>query len=160
MKALTLTQPWATLVALGEKQIETRSWKTPYRGPLAIHSAKGFPEDCEARCYEEPFYTALGRPNIITSGIDLALDPILPRGFVLATCKLVGCVKTDYLQRGKPIPSNGWPSTEAFELTEDEWAFGDYSPGRWAWLLADISMLSKPIAARGYQFLWEWVAQP
>ena len=40
MKALTMTQPWATLVALGENTIETRSWSTSYRGPLAIHSAR------------------------------------------------------------------------------------------------------------------------
>lgn len=41
MKAITLTQPWATLVAIGAKRIETRSWATRYRGPLAIHAAKG-----------------------------------------------------------------------------------------------------------------------
>ena len=40
MKALTLYQPWATLVAIGAKKIETRSWSTPYRGPLAIHAGK------------------------------------------------------------------------------------------------------------------------
>jgi hypothetical protein len=44
MKALTLTQPWATLVAIGAKTIETRSWPTSYRGPLAIHAAKGYPK--------------------------------------------------------------------------------------------------------------------
>jgi activating signal cointegrator 1 len=44
MKAITLTQPWATLVAIGAKRIETRSWPTNYRGPLAIHAAKGFPK--------------------------------------------------------------------------------------------------------------------
>ena len=43
MKALTLTPPWATLVALGHKRVETRSWRTQSRGPLAIHAAKGFP---------------------------------------------------------------------------------------------------------------------
>lgn len=32
MKVLTIRQPWATLIALGEKQIETRSWRTAYRG--------------------------------------------------------------------------------------------------------------------------------
>ena len=41
MKVLTLTQPWATLVAIGAKHIETRSWATSYRGPLAIHAGKG-----------------------------------------------------------------------------------------------------------------------
>lgn len=41
MKGLSLTQPWATLVAIGAKRIETRIWATSYRGPLAIHAAKG-----------------------------------------------------------------------------------------------------------------------
>ncbi len=44
MKALTLTQPWAHLVAVGAKRVETRSWPTPYRGPLAIHAAQGWGE--------------------------------------------------------------------------------------------------------------------
>jgi hypothetical protein len=38
MKAITIIQPWATLIALGEKKFETRSWTTKYRGPLAIHA--------------------------------------------------------------------------------------------------------------------------
>lgn len=38
MKALTLHQPWASLVALGVKTVETRGWATSYRGPLAIHA--------------------------------------------------------------------------------------------------------------------------
>lgn len=40
MKAISLWQPWATLIATGAKQIETRSWATSYRGPIAIHAAK------------------------------------------------------------------------------------------------------------------------
>lgn len=32
MKAITVIQPWATLLATGKKHIETRSWKTNYRG--------------------------------------------------------------------------------------------------------------------------------
>ena len=43
MKALSLTQPWASLVVIGAKCYETRSWATNYRGPLAIHASKGFP---------------------------------------------------------------------------------------------------------------------
>lgn len=38
MKAITLHQPWASLVAEGVKTIETRSWSTKYRGPLVIHA--------------------------------------------------------------------------------------------------------------------------
>lgn len=41
MKALSLWQPWASLIADGRKKIETRHWPMRYRGPLAIHAAKG-----------------------------------------------------------------------------------------------------------------------
>ncbi len=44
MKALSLWQPWASLIALGVKTIETRSWATNYRGPLAIHAGLRRPE--------------------------------------------------------------------------------------------------------------------
>lgn len=40
MKAITIRQPWASLIALGEKKIETRSWQTKYRGPILIHAGK------------------------------------------------------------------------------------------------------------------------
>lgn len=43
MRALTLHQPWASLIAVGAKSIETRSWRTNYRGPLAIHAGKRVP---------------------------------------------------------------------------------------------------------------------
>lgn len=41
MKALTVRQPWADLIITGRKSIEVRSWPTRYRGPMAIHAAKG-----------------------------------------------------------------------------------------------------------------------
>lgn len=40
MKALSLKQPWANLIASGKKTIETRKWKTNYRGDLIICSSK------------------------------------------------------------------------------------------------------------------------
>ena len=40
MKALSVKQPWANLIAIGEKTIETRTWATQYRGPLLIVSSK------------------------------------------------------------------------------------------------------------------------
>ena len=41
MKALTISQPYASLIASGEKWVENRRWETKYRGPLAIHAGKG-----------------------------------------------------------------------------------------------------------------------
>jgi hypothetical protein len=40
MKAVSLWQPFASLIYTGAKKIETRSWPTNYRGPLAIHAAR------------------------------------------------------------------------------------------------------------------------
>jgi len=40
MKALSVKQPWANLIAEGKKTIETRSWPTDYRGELLIVSSR------------------------------------------------------------------------------------------------------------------------
>ncbi|MHB1844897.1 MAG: ASCH domain-containing protein [Deltaproteobacteria bacterium] len=40
MKALSVQQPWANMIASGEKTIETRTWTTAYRGPLLIVSSR------------------------------------------------------------------------------------------------------------------------
>ena len=39
MKVLSLTEPYATLIRENKKKIETRSWKTSYRGELYIHAS-------------------------------------------------------------------------------------------------------------------------
>lgn len=44
MKGITLWQPWASAIACGVKTHETRSWKTRFRGPIAIHAAKHVPQ--------------------------------------------------------------------------------------------------------------------
>lgn len=40
MKAITIKQPFATLIAAGLKEYEFRTWKTAYRGELLIHAGK------------------------------------------------------------------------------------------------------------------------
>lgn len=42
MKALTIKQPWARLIIIGEKPVENRGWATSHRGPLAIHAGKSW----------------------------------------------------------------------------------------------------------------------
>ena len=127
MKALTLTQPWATLVALGSKNVETRSWRTHYRGPLAIHAAKGFP--AAARQFAEQ-QRALDR-----------LPTPLPLGALLCTVELIDCQPTTLI-----APS----------LTPLERLYGDYSPDRWAWLFDPNSLrvLATPTPATGSLGLW------
>ena len=142
MKALTLTQPWASLVALGAKRIETRSWSTPYRGSLAIHAAKGFPKWAKETCNKSEFAAELG-PNP------------LPLGAVVATCRLISCIPTRELQQNRVIEVDYLAGCADFVMTDVERTFGDYEPGRWAWLLADVVPLEPPILATGALGLWE-----
>jgi hypothetical protein len=65
MKVLTLAQPWATLVAIGAKKIETRSWPTNYRGPLAIQFAR--PEQRPRQKHPSQYRARWGRRSISSS---------------------------------------------------------------------------------------------
>ena len=40
IKVLSIIEPWATLIKEKKKYIETRTWKTNYRGELYIHASK------------------------------------------------------------------------------------------------------------------------
>ncbi len=152
MKVLTLTQPWATLVAIGAKKIETRSWETMYRGPLAIHAAKGFPKPAQELCFTEPFLSALA---VTMVGQGKYRPDQLPRGMIVAIGELFDCRSTEEARPGK----RGWfahvnNKPVYWELTDQERAFGDYTPGRYAWLLANVRPLPAPIPAKGALGLW------
>ena len=134
MKALTLYQPWATLVAIGEKTIETRSWPTKHRGFLLIHAAAEFPVCTRGLCALTPFAEALAKHNLQRDD--------LPTGKILAIADLVDCIPTGDL-RG-PLPPN-------------ERAFGDYRPGRYAWFLRGVRVVfDPPIPAKGNRRLWNY----
>lgn len=73
MKALSLWQPWASLVALGTKRIETRHWYLKHRGLLAIHAAQHVDKDA---CLQFGLYWNE-----------------LPRGAVVCTVTVLDCVQ-------------------------------------------------------------------
>src|SRR5689334_12936841 len=107
MKALSLHQPWATLMALHIKTIETRGWQTKYRGPLAIHAAK------RVVAWEElsPFL----RDYIVE------LDAPMPLGAIVAVVELYDCLGVATLTAKYP------------DLIQHEQAFGNFTPGRFGW---------------------------
>lgn len=142
MKALSLIQPWATLVTIRAKRMETRSWSTSYRGRIAVHASKGFPIDCRELCGEWPFDEALTRAGINAW-------PRLPRGAIIATCELIACVPTRGIEQRRGELWTRYP------FSDRERAFGDFTPGRWAWLLADVQALAEPIPCRGALGLWD-----
>ena len=131
--AISLYNPWAYLAAIAAKKYETRSWLTNYRGMIAIHATIISPEWATMLCEQSPFNEVLAEAGI-TSWREL------PRGVLLATGRLVGCVRTDNI---------------AAHISAHERAFGDWTPGRYAWELADMQLLPEPIPARGRQGLWD-----
>jgi len=155
MKALTICQPWATLVTIGAKRIETRSWSTTYRGPLAIHAAAGLGpvggfKGLVRQCRVDPFR------GVLRAAADDGLIPEYiddyPLGAIVAVAELVEVYQilegvTGFYAEDSSI---------LFDLTDQERAFGDYTPGRYAWLLADVRRLEEPIPARGALGLWNW----
>lgn len=172
MKVLTLTQPWATLVAIGAKHIETRSWATNYRGPLAIHAAKGYGKGGarghKELCGTEPFcsvlnaackahYDALDKSRGVLRA--MAESPFMPTGAIVATCELVGCelIGYDWPDNQQLAYTGKWGRAyHGHQLTTQERAFGDYSVGRFVWLLTSIQPLATPIPAKGALGLWDW----
>ena len=137
MKALTLHQPWASLIALGEKTIETRSWRAGYTGRIAIHAGKLSQERAE-ECQEEPY-----RSLLVKHGIKVIGD--LPWGAVIATAMLVGYHRMD----------DDYVSAMTIERP-DEVRLGFFAPGRYGWVLSDVEPFQVPVPARGYQGLWDW----
>ena len=138
-----MTQPWATLVAIGENTIETRSWNTRYRGPLVIHAAKGFPRDARDLCRLLPYREVLAK-----GGYDNAND--LPLGAVIAVANLEAVLEFD-----RRSLRDVRARAAAGEFPPHEADFGDFSPGRYGWVLKDVRRLSEPIPARGMLGLWE-----
>lgn len=152
MKAITLWQPWASLLACGAKEFETRSWATSYRGPIAIHAAAKKPSGIWGAI--EPIIDRVRELLHIT-------DPDeLPRGAVIATAELVGCYKiVRYGGRGLSGNDPGWIDDDEKGIyfpSEQELMFGDWTPGRYAWELADVKILPEPIPVKGMQGLWNW----
>ncbi len=128
MKAISICQPFASAIALGLKHIETRTRRIHYRGPLAIHAGQRCTPDLRAKfAYEFLFhFRSAGVPYFEQ----------LPLGAIVAVCDVIDCQPTESL---------------ADTLSVDERSFGDYTPGRFGWILGNVRKLDMPIFCRGYQ---------
>lgn len=133
IKALSVWQPWASLLAHGVKEYETRSWATKYRGLLAIQASARWGRDQREVVGWHPY------PDLLAALELSAAD--LPLGFVVGVAELVDVVPT---LKVAPL------------LSENEQRLGDFRPGRFAWKLGNVRPLSVPIYAKGAQGLWWW----
>ena len=187
MRALTLHQPYASFIALGVKHIETRSFKTNYRGPLAIHAGKRRPKQiwCDADegtpelvfplfdSYEQnPCWEWMENVHDYTQQGYRWIGPL---GVVVATANLVACVPMYPLQKALTTAwephlapytgSNDWTFWKGpnqhlgrgweIEPVQDQVPYGHFEPGRFAWLLEDVTPID-PVPAKGQLGLWNW----
>lgn len=149
-KALTLHQPYAYLIQIRAKEYETRSWGTSYRGPLVIHAGK------TETTLDDLIYACrlknTERGPFETHFIDILQNQGVKKwnelagtwnfGCAVCVCDLVDCV---YM-------------TPEFitSLSGRERAFGLFSPGRYAWKMANVRLFQYPPPVKGQQGLWDW----
>lgn len=144
MKAISLLQPWASLVVLGHKKIETRSWNTKYRGKIFIHasaSKKGL------KMIDSEMWDLFNR---LCFNVDT-----LPYGAIIGDAYLRWTQHSEILKERLSERSNILIE-HILHSGKQELAFGDYSPGRWCWMLDDADQLSKHIPAKGSLGIWNY----
>lgn len=144
VNVLPLWQPWATLVALGAKRIETRHWPTPKRllgERIAIYATKGgiSARDERELLDQVLFHDALRQlvPGADGAPTSKQIAGVLPRGALIATviierCSQISLDASIVLETSKP----------------SEFAFGNYEAGRYAWVLKDVEPLAEPVVWR------------
>ena len=124
-KVLSVIAPYPTLMLMGAKTIETRKYPTRYRGEIYIHVSKR---------------------NV-------------PKEWRKLPCYQMACEYTDDFQYGYIVLKA--TLVDCYQMTEEnirlvsemERNCGFWEPGRYAWVLADITPID-PIEAKGHQTIW------
>lgn len=137
IKAVSLWQPWASLVALGAKRFETRSWKLTHRGPLLICSSRYVSPELIDLAESPPFAAALA-----------GVDPFELLGKGLAFCQVEKIHLITPRFAGDVLDAMAIPRLP-------EMQFGDFKPGRFAWQLDGVRAIANPFNVRGSQGVFE-----
>ena len=129
MKVLSIIEPWASLIKEKVKYIETRSWKTNYRGKIYIHASSK---------------KVLKNDSHINNLIELLKEKDFEYGYIIAEATLVDCIYMDE------------EFIDKIKNQKIEYMCGEYKVGRYAWVLKDIKPLKTPIKAKGHLGIWNY----
>lgn len=133
IKAITVSQPYASLIASGEKWVENRIWPTNFRGPIAIHAGKGT--------------QYLSRRELREGGY--------PTGAVIAISELVACIP--YLPgHSSWMQSHGSHVLQRLGISVADFLASPHTEGPWCWILRRVRKLVHPYPCRGSLGLWWW----
>ena len=144
MKALSIKQPWASLIVHGIKDIENRTWKTNFRGRIYVHaSAKPDPLKFNALTKTQRF-DAETSPN--------SFDPLyfddLPVSSIIGEVDIVDCVINHSSIWAEKMEVDVCPNTGVQILRKGQKYI-------WNWVLANPVRYEKPIPAKGKLSFWE-----
>lgn len=149
MKALSIQQPFATLLASGEKRYETRSWRTNMRGEVAIHASKGFGDDMRMLARRSGFADLLERHGFYGDKYPAAGLDGLPLGAIIGVATIVGCHRTEDVVSGfGEYSTDDEKATALMQLR-----LGDFRPYRFAFEIAEPVMFD-PIPCAGQLNFW------
>jgi hypothetical protein len=131
LTAITLHQPWASLIAAGHKVYETRDWPTTHRGSIAIHAGRKPKSKQELREHDK----------VVTSFDDLLTEEC-SYSSIIAIAEMTDCILM----------------TEEFisQQTETELRCGGWQVGRYAFKLENVRAI-EPVPATGKQGLWKYI---
>lgn len=135
MKALSLWQPWASLIMSGAKVHETRSWSAPpliIGQRIAIHAAMRM---------VRPFEISPELHRVCMRYLGSTYQHVLPMGSIIGFATLAYSAPVENFKHN---------------LAPDDAVCGNFADGRFGWRMKDIEELAAPIYARGRQKLWNW----
>lgn len=156
MKALTISEPFASLIVYGReyltlaapKWVENRSWRAmengaPYCGRLAIHAGKGsrYLDKCDL-----DYHYGASRGRVIGTA---RIHCYLRAGWSLE--QITGAIAANR----RPLVMQGRGLMSAVDVARQV-AASPHFDGPWAWLLNEVKPLAEPIEARGQQGLWDF----
>lgn len=130
MKVLSIKEPFASLISLGIKKIETRSFKTNYRGEIYIHASLK-----KVIVKDERYKKIL---NLLPENYEFKY------GCIICKATLTDCIymDDDFLDKIKE--------------SSIEYLCGNYEKGRYAWVLENIEILDKKIPVKGQLGIWNY----
>lgn len=140
MKALSIKNPWAMLIAHGIKDIENRTWRTTYRGRIYVHSsAKGAEYDFTDAQYE----VLVLNKNVFRDNLD---DYIFSA--IIGEVDIIDCVQNH---------ASLWAEHKATKVKEVSGEKIEVEVPVWNWVLANPVLYDKPIEnVKGALSLWDY----
>lgn len=152
--AISLHQPYASLLVLGEKKFETRHWPIPQKDcprPVAVHAAIHFRPEARSLCFHDPHIRAA-----LVRNADRLHEQILSVGSGIAHVCFSIEKKPIYLPFGCLVGTGEFASSvpvEALDVSPKEAAMGNYAPGRHAWPFTNAKLIV-PVPMMGRQRWW------